>query len=154
MTDEMVQGGRRAASWIQNAGLWLVLLATVVATFQEIWSMIQRAEVTLTDLLLLFIYLEVISMVNVYWQSGKLPVRMPLYIAMVALARYVILEATHLSAWQLLASCAGILVLAVSVIVVRWGHLKLPYPGHEGGSKRPENAPEAGEGAIPAGKDA
>ena len=98
VTSQLTRSGNKAATLIQNLGLWVVLLATVVAGIQEIWVMIEARQVKLTDLLLLFIYLEVITMVNVYWQSGKLPVRMPLYIAMVALARYLILEAAHLGA--------------------------------------------------------
>jgi len=120
--------GRQSASLIQDLGLWLVLAATLVAGAQEVWSMIQARAVTLTDILLLFIYLEVITMVDVYWRSGKLPVRMPLYIAMVALARYIILEAAHLNAWQVVGLSGAILVLGLSVLIVRFGHLKLPYP--------------------------
>jgi protein PsiE len=122
------RSGRRSASAIEDLGLWLVLIATIVAGGQEIWKMIEARTVTLTDILLLFIYLEVVTMVDVYWQSGKLPVRMPLYIAMVALARYIILEAAHLGAWQVIGLSAAILVLALAVLVVRFGHLKLPYP--------------------------
>jgi protein PsiE len=122
------RSGRRSASVIEDLGLWLVLVATLVAGGQEVWKMVEARTVTLTDILLLFIYLEVVTMVDVYWQSGKLPVRMPLYIAMVALARYIILEAAHLSAWQVIGLSGAILVLALAVLVVRFGHLKLPYP--------------------------
>lgn len=131
MIRQLTETGRNAASIIQNLGLWVVLLATIVAGIQEIWVMIEARQVKLTDLLLLFIYLEVITMVSVYWESGKLPVRMPLYIAMIALARYLILEAAHLGSTQVLAVSAGILILALSVIVVRFGHLWLPYPEGE-----------------------
>jgi len=122
------RSGRRSANLIEDLGLWLVLLATLVAGGQEVWKMVEARAVTLTDILLLFIYLEVITMVDVYWRSGKLPVRMPLYIAMVALARYIILEAAHLDAWQVIGLSGAIFVLALAVLVVRFGHLKLPYP--------------------------
>jgi protein PsiE len=128
MPNVIRKSGRRSASVIEDLGLWLVLVATLVAGGQEVWKMIEARTVTLTDILLLFIYLEVITMVDVYWQSGKLPVRMPLYIAMVALARYIILEAAHLSAWHVIGLSGAILVLAVAVLTVRFGHLKLPYP--------------------------
>jgi len=131
MTRYLTKTGSQTAKLIQNLGLWVVLLATVVAGIQEIWVMIEAREVKLTDLLLLFIYLEVVTMVSVYWQSGKLPVRMPLYIAMIALARYLILEAAHLGSAQVLAVSGGILILALAVIVVRFGHLKMPYPDGE-----------------------
>src|SRR6056297_451573 len=128
MTRYLTKTGSQTATLIQNLGLWVVLLATVVAGIQEIWVMIQAREVKLTDLLLLFIYLEVITMVNVYWQSGKLPVRMPLYIAMVALARYLILDTAEVRNVHAVYVTLAILVLALAVLVVRYGHLKLPYP--------------------------
>lgn len=128
MPNLMRRSGRRSVSLAVDLGLWVVLLATIVAGLQEIWSMVMARQVTLTDLLLMFIYLEVLSMVNVYWQAGKLPVRMPLYIAMVAMARYLILDAQHIDAWQLLATAMAILVLAGAVLVVRFGHLRFPYP--------------------------
>ena len=78
-------------------------------------------------------------MVNVYWQSGKLPVRMPLYIAMVALARYLILEASHLGSSEVLAVSGGIFILAVAVLVVRYGHLKMPYPDDGSSSPKKED---------------
>lgn len=128
MTNVLRRTGRKSVSLAVDLGLWVVLLATVVAGLQEVWSMIQARQVTLTDLLLMFIYLEVVSMVNVYWQVGKLPVRMPMYIAMVALARYLILEAPHIDPWQVLATAVAILVLAGAVLIVRYGHLRFPYP--------------------------
>ena len=81
-----------ALIYVENLGLLVIALSTVVAIAFEVYTMISNRFVTLADLLLLFIYLEVISMVAVYLKSGKLPVRMPLYIAMVALARYLILD--------------------------------------------------------------
>ena len=82
---------------------------------------------TLADLLLLFIYLEVISMVAIYLDSGKLPVRMPLYIAIVALARYLILDMKGLETWRILGVAAAALVLSVAVLVIRFGHTRFPY---------------------------
>jgi protein PsiE len=63
--------------------------------------------VTLADLLLFFIYLEVLAMVAIYLESGKLPVRMPLYIAIVALARYMILDMKSLDTWRMLGVARG-----------------------------------------------
>lgn len=139
--------GRRSANVIEDIGLWIVLAATLVAGGLELWKMIEARTVTLTDILLLFIYLEVVTMVDVYWRSGKLPVRMPLYIAMVALARYIILEAAHLDAWQVVGLSGAIFVLALAVLVIRFGHLKLPYPETDeiqapGSAEDPKNARE------------
>ena len=85
----------------------VISVATLVAAGQEVAKMIAAHEVTLADLLLLFIYLEVLAMVGVYLESGSLPIRMPLYIAMVALARHLILDMKHLGPWEITATAAG-----------------------------------------------
>jgi len=128
MASIIQRSGRSSATFVGHIGLWIVLIATIVAAGLEIWKMIEARQVTLTDILLLFIYLEVITMVDVYWRTGRLPVRMPLYIAMVAMARYIILEASHLGPWHVIGLSGAILILALAVLVVRYGHLKLPYP--------------------------
>ena len=76
----------------QDIGLIIVAIATLVAVGIEINFMFENGTVLLTDLLLLFIYLEVLTMVAVYYKSGELPIKFPLYIAIVALARYLILD--------------------------------------------------------------
>ncbi len=69
-------------------------------------------------------------MVSNFVESGKLPVRMPIYIAIVALARYLILDMKGMDSWRIAAIAAATLVLAATVIVIRWGHIKLPYEKH------------------------
>lgn len=113
-------------SAIEKLGLLTILVATLLVGYHEVRAMISSGHADVSDLLLLFMYVEVISMVEVYWSAGKLPVRMPLYIAMVALARHMLVE-QHLPALDLLGTATAILLLAVSVVVVRYGHLKLPY---------------------------
>ena len=112
---------------VEQVGLGLILLATVVAIGQEIWVIFAKLRVDLADLLLLFIYLEVVAMVGIYFDSHQLPVRFPLFIAMVALARYLILEAKEMSPLDLLAIGATILILALTVLVVHFAHVKFPY---------------------------
>ncbi len=90
-----------------------------------------RQEVLLTDLLLMFIYIEMVTMVKVYWESGKLPVRMPLYIAIVAMARYLIIDIKDMDQLRVLAVSGSILVIAIAVLAIRWGHLNLPYPSKQ-----------------------
>jgi len=121
------RAGRRAVGLIEDIGLLVILLATVVAAGQEIAHMVVARSVVLADLLLLFIYLEVVAMVAAYWQSGQLPVRMPLYIGMVALARYLILEMKAMDEWRLLAVAGAILLLGLAVLVIRYGHVRYPY---------------------------
>lgn len=119
--------GRRAIAVIEDLGLLLILLATAWAIGQEAVHMFQNREVQLADLLLIFILLEVITMVENYWRVGKLPVRIPLYIAMVSMARYLILDTTDAHDIHALYITGAILVLALAVFVVRYGHMKFPY---------------------------
>lgn len=117
----------KALVYIENVGLLIIALSTIIAVIFEVHTMISNRFVTLADLLLLFIYLEVISMVAIYLESGKLPVRMPLYIAMVALARYLILDMKNLDTWRLLGIAGAVLLIAITVLVVRYGHCKFSY---------------------------
>ncbi len=108
-------------------GLIIIALATIIAGIQEVMVMVQNMKVTLGDLLLLFLYLEVLAMVAIYLDSGKLPIRFPMYIAIIALARYLILDMKNLNEWQMIAVAATMLMIALAVIIIRYGHLKLPY---------------------------
>jgi protein PsiE len=124
--------GSRALSALELLGLALIALATVIAGSQEVAKMVALREVTLADLLLLFIYLEVLTMVGIYLESGALPVRMPLYIAMVALARHLILDMKELKGWDIISTSVAILVISVAVLVVRYGHVRFPYESSKG----------------------
>ena len=126
------ENGRRAIALIEDLGLILILLATTWAIGQAAWGMIQSRQVQLADLLLVFILLEVITMVESYWRLGKLPVRIPLYIAMVSMARYLILDTGDAHDVHALYITGAILILALSVFVVRFGHLKFPYEDEQG----------------------
>ena len=112
---------------VEQAGLALILIATVIAIGQETWEIIEKQRVDLADLLLLFIYLEVVAMVGIYFESHSLPVRFPLYIAMVALARYLILDSKTMEWERLLGIGAVILTLALAILVIRFGHKRFPY---------------------------
>ena len=116
---------------VENAGLLVIAIATVFAMTNETLKMIASMQVTLTDLLLLFLYLEVLAMVGLYYGSGKLPVRFPLYIAMVALARYLILDMKGMDDWRMLAVTTSILLLTLAVFLIRYGHVRFPYPGDD-----------------------
>ena len=117
----------RALAMIEWAGLLVITMATMVAIGQEIRQMLVVQKVLLEDILLLFIYLEILTMVGLYFKSGKLPLRYPIYIAMVAIARYIIIGMKQLDGWTILAFASAILVLALAVVVIRYGHIRLPY---------------------------
>jgi len=104
----------------QEIGLLIVAIATLVAVGIEIDFMFENGTVLLTDLLLLFIYLEVLTMIAVYYKSGELPIKFPLYIAIVALARYLILDMKNIDTWRILGITVAILLLGLSIIVIHY----------------------------------
>jgi len=112
---------------VEYAGLLVVAVATTIAMVQEAMVMVEARRVSLADLLLMFLYLEVLAMIGQYVKSGQLPVRFPLYIGMVALARYLILDIKDMSELRMLAVTAAILLLTAAVLVIRYGHVRYPY---------------------------
>ena len=118
---------------VEIVALIATAIATSVAIAQEIWLMIDRSTVTLADLLLMFLYLEVLAMIGQYLRTGQIQVRFPLYIAMVALARYLIIEVKEIEELRILAISGSILLLTLAVLIIRYGHLKFPY--YEGTDK-------------------
>lgn len=129
--DQIKPKVRRFLHIAEYIGLFIIAIATVVAMGEEVWKMITAMKVTLADLLLMFIYLEVFAMIAIYMDSGKLPVRMPLYIALVALARYLILDMKSMDEWMIVGITVACLVLAVTILIIRFGHVKYPYKEHE-----------------------
>ena len=119
--------GHKAVTLIEDIGLVVIAIATVIAMGTEIMTMVSARAVHLADLLLLFIYLEVLAMVAIYLDSGKLPVRMPLYIAIVALARYLILDMKNLDTWRMVGVAGAALLIAVTILIIRYGHTRFPY---------------------------
>ena len=117
---------RRTIGVFEIIGLVIIALATIYAGFTEVTHMVRTATVTLGDLLLLFLYLEVLAMVAIYLDSGKLPIRLPLYIAIIAMARYLILEMKELNEWEMLAVGFTIILIALAVLALRFGSLKFP----------------------------
>lgn len=118
---------KRSIRMTEVTGLIIIAIATVVAGATEVISMFKAMKVTLADLLLMFLYLEVLAMVAIYLDSGKLPIRFPLYIAIIALARYLILDMKNLDSMQIIAISVTMVLIAVTVLIMRYGHLKLPY---------------------------
>ena len=113
--------------YIEWVGLAIILLATIVAIGQELYVMMAQREVLLKDILQLFIFLEIITMIGLYFSSGKLPIRYPIYIAMVAIARYISIGMKEMDGWMIISLSCSILILALAVLVIRYGHVNMPY---------------------------
>jgi protein PsiE len=113
--------------YIEWVGLAVILMATMVAIGQEVHTMLVQQEVLLKDILQLFIFLEIITMIGLYFSSGKLPIRYPIYIAMVAIARYISIGMKEMDGWMIISLSCSILILALAVLVIRYGHVNMPY---------------------------
>jgi protein PsiE len=103
---------------IEKLLLILIMLATLVAVGAEIMHMFQSRTVELKDLLLLFIYAEVIGMLAAYYNSNRIPVTLPLIIAMTALARMIILQSKELDKIVLLYESGSILLLSIAALIM------------------------------------
>ena len=97
--------------------LVFIAFATIFATVQEIIVSVENKRVLLADLLLLFIYTEVLGMVAVFYRSNRIPVTLPLFIAMTALARLIILQGKEPS--DLLYEAGAIVLVALACLIIR-----------------------------------
>ena len=109
---------------IQLVAALIVLAATVLAFFLEIKEMYVNRTVSLADLLLLFIYIEVIGLVRSYWETRSVRISYPLIIAITALARYIILQDKNDDPATLLYIALAILIVALSTVIIRFRNSK------------------------------
>ena len=114
-------------NWMASLLLIIIVIATVFCIGEEIMIMIQNQRATLSDLLLLFIYLEVLAMVEQYLIFGKIPVRYPIYITIIAIARYLLLGMKTMDVEHIISLAAAMLVLTLSTTLMRIGHYYWPY---------------------------
>jgi protein PsiE len=100
----------------------LILIAgfTVFAVGQEMLQMMQSGAVKLTDLLLLFIYAEVLGMVAAFYKSREIPIALTIFIAITALCRLIILQGKGVSTEDLMYESGAVLLLAVSAVAIQW----------------------------------
>ena len=105
---------------IQLIALVIILAATVIAFGMEIYQMIVVQKVTLADLLLLFLYLEVLAMVRVFWESQSIQITLPLFIAITALSRFIILQGKSINPEVLLYEAGAIVLIAIAILVLRF----------------------------------
>ena len=104
---------------VERTLLIIIGAATVFATAQEIYGLILVRKVELADLLLLFIYTEVLGMVGVFYKSRRIPITLPLFIAITALSRMIILQGKGSDPQNLIYESGAILLLALSCLIIR-----------------------------------
>jgi protein PsiE len=104
---------------VQLFGAAIVLIATTIAFLLEIFQMYENQKIQLADLLLLFIYLEVMGMIGNYWSNQTIRLTYPLFIAITALARLIILQKKDIDASVLIYESGAILLLAIAIVVLK-----------------------------------
>ena len=109
---------------IQLTAVLIVLISTVVAFFLEMRDMYMNRDITLADLLLMFIYIEVIGLVRSYWETRAVRITYPLVIAITALARFIILQDKESDPSNLIYISVAILIVAVATVVIRFRNSK------------------------------
>ena len=105
---------------IQLITLIIILISTVIAIGSELYQMFKIQKVTLADLLLLFLYLEVLAMVRVFWESQSIQITLPLFIAITALSRFIILQGKSINPEILVYEAGAILLIALAILVLRF----------------------------------
>ena len=109
---------------IQLVAVIVVLVSTIIAFFLEMKEMYENKDITLADLLLMFIYIEVIGLVRSYWETQSVRITYHLIIAITALARFIILQDKESDPANLIYISLAILIVAIATVIIRFRNSK------------------------------
>ena len=107
---------------VQLILLIIILISTIIAVGIEIFTMFENKNVTLADLLLMFLYLEVLAMVRVFWDQQSISITLPLLIAITALARFIILQGKEMDPSARVYEAVEIVLIASAIVILRLRH--------------------------------
>ena len=110
---------------LEKIVLSVLIVCTIIAIGMEVQEMIAVYRVTLADILLLFIYIEIIGMIKEYWVSKVIRMSYPLFIAMTALARMIIMQRKDVDPSAYVYESIAILIIAISIVVLRVRHMEI-----------------------------
>jgi protein PsiE len=108
--------------WITAAEKGILILIAFFTIFSvgiEMYNVLLNGKITLTDLLLMFIYAEVLGMVAAFYKYNKIPITIPIFIAITALCRLIILQGKGISTIDLIYESGAALLLALSAIIIK-----------------------------------
>tara|TARA_B100000214_G_scaffold236336_1_gene172850 strand:- start:509 stop:889 length:381 start_codon:yes stop_codon:yes gene_type:complete len=108
--------------YLQLSLLSVILVSTIIAVILEIKLMASNQSVTLADLLLMFLYLEVLAMVRVFWDQQSISITLPLLIAITALSRFIILQGKEMDPSALVYEAIAIVLIASAIVILRLRH--------------------------------
>ena len=112
----------KVAKNLQLILMVIILISTVIAVGIEMNKMFLAKSVTLADLLLMFLYLEVLAMVRVFWDQQSISITLPLLIAITALARFIILQGKEMDPTALVYEAVAIVLIAGAIVILRLRH--------------------------------
>lgn len=116
MTNRMI----KISELFENSLLFLILIATIFATAEEVMNFFVTRTIGLADLLLLFLYVEVVGMIASYYRSHVVPIQLSMFIAITALARLIVLQGKDMDPTMLLFEAVAIFVIACAIGVLRY----------------------------------
>ncbi|MDA7794930.1 phosphate-starvation-inducible PsiE family protein [Porticoccaceae bacterium] len=102
----------------EQALLLTIAIATIGAAVIEVVRILSVMTVNLSDLFLLFIYAEVLGMVGVFYNENRIPVTLPLIIAITALTRMIVIQTKGLDSVNIIFEASGILLLAIAAYIM------------------------------------
>ena len=113
---------RDLVKYLQLGLLGIILVSTIIAVVLEIKLMFINTSVTLADLLLMFLYLQVLAMVRVFWDQQSISITLPLLIAITALSRFIILQGKEMDPSALVYEAVAIVLIAGAIVILRLRH--------------------------------
>ena len=114
--------------YIQITAVAIIFVGSFVGFLNEVYNMIMSFEINLADLLLLFIYVEVMGMGRIYLLSEEIRITYPLIIAITAISRLIILQKKDIDPSTLVYESLAILIISLAIIVLRMRYLKILEP--------------------------
>ena len=103
---------------IESISHWLIYALVLFLFGSEVLDMFTTGDITVKNILTFFIYLEIMQMVSIFFETGKIPVRYPIYISMIGLARYIILEDLKFN--EAMAISGSILLLSLALVALAY----------------------------------
>ena len=103
---------------IETISHWLIYALVLFLFGSEVVEMFTTGDITVKNILTFFIYLEIMQMVSIFFETGKIPVRYPIYISMIGLARYIILEDLKFN--EAMAISGSILLLSLALVALAY----------------------------------
>jgi protein PsiE len=117
---------------IERAIIILIVVLSVGAVGLEVLNIWSRQTIVIADILLLFLYTEVISMAGAFYQSRRIPVVYPLLIAITALSRLIVLQSKDMDPVSILYEATAALILGIAAALLAWSERHQEAPADDG----------------------